>query len=995
MNTSGGSIENVPWQVNVYAFDVSKSNNSVLYCGTETGFLNKTVDNGENWQLLAKDYSFGGGITAISIDPLNDDIVYVSAKKQIHKTTDGGLSWTPLLPSDNLFYSDKIIIDQSNTNKVICAGTNGIQISNDGGINWATAWNFLTYDIHFNTNDPNKLYAITSVNDEFKLITSSDGGINFSEDATFPSNLSDESGALLAVTPNNQNFVYILMLSSNNTPLLYKGIANTSWELINTGQSDIFPLENWQGFYDLVFEVSPNDANIIFAGTSSLYKSVDGGANFDLIGGYGGNFKIHPDAQCMLLLDNQRAWLSTDGGLTYSTDNFSNVSNAYSKNKNIVGSEMWGFDQGWNEDIIVGGRYHNGNAVIADFYQSKSLSIGGAESPTGWLLKGKSRHAAFNDLGPGYILPSSVDSMPEGRFPFSKYPNMDEYGYQRGNMVFHPNYFETIYLGEGNSIWKSSDMGVTFELLNDFNDNVVGVNNRVRYLQISHSHPNIMYADIKNKGLYKSEDGGYTWQQKPTLTNGLNGGTSWQGRLQFDISPNNPNTLYACLQNGLWSNNIGKVFKSTDGGDSWEEWTANLTPYTKWIVVQSDSIGNDIVYLFTLNKNDNDGNCYIRRSNENEWTVYGQDYPVGTNPICVLPFYRDSKLRMAGTSGVWEISLDDQNFLPTIQPWTNSPLINCITDTIQLDDHSIINHQNCSWSWNIEPEPSYIQDANIRNPKVVLGAVGSYNITLSITKNGQTYSKTINQMITATECPSLENCNNPDFVNKENWELKYVDSEEINYPGYASMSFDNNSETIWHTKWSTGSDSYPHQLEVDMGDEFKIYEFTYQTRQDGENGRIKDFELYFSNDLNDFGEADTISQFINTSSPQTLIFNEPKVGRYFKLVALSEVNGNDWASAAEFYVKACFNTSHIDPIKLNSLKGFPVPTQGLFEVSLPSKEPFEYQLLNIDGQLVDKGMSTFGQQSIQLNLSNLSDGLYIIKLKDIQNRFYYVKAIKE
>ena len=56
---------------------------------------------------------------------------------------------------------------------------------------------------------------------------------------------------------------------------------------------------------------------------------------------------------------------------------------------------MWGFDQGWNEDVIVGGRYHNGNTAIADFYQPKALRMGGAESPTGWVMKGKSKHVAF------------------------------------------------------------------------------------------------------------------------------------------------------------------------------------------------------------------------------------------------------------------------------------------------------------------------------------------------------------------------------------------------------------------------------------------------------------------------------------------------------------------------------------------------------------------------------------------------------------------------
>ena len=155
-------------------------------------------------------------------------------------------------------------------------------------------------------------------------------------------------------------------------------------------------------------------------------------------------------------------------------------------------------------------------------------------------------------------------------------------------------------------IWETN-----FEFLHDFGK-------RVRYLQISFSSPEIIYADVVNEGLFKSEDGGYTWQQKPSLTDGSNGEASWGGKLQFAISPNDANTIYACLNNGTWSSDIGKVFKSTDGGDSWVDWTANLNPYCETLVVQPDEQGNDIVYLFTSSLNGQDANCYIRRYGEKQ-----------------------------------------------------------------------------------------------------------------------------------------------------------------------------------------------------------------------------------------------------------------------------------------------------------------------------------------------------------------------------------------
>ena len=128
------------------------------------------------------------------------------------------------------------------------------------------------------------------------------------------------SGGLIAVSPDAPDHLFALLLSSNDTPLIYKGdmIANT-WELIATGQTTAFPLNNWQGFYDLVFELSPIDSELMFAGTGQLFKSTNGGSSFSLTGGYGGNFAIHPDMQSMKILDNGTAWIATDGGFTYST----------------------------------------------------------------------------------------------------------------------------------------------------------------------------------------------------------------------------------------------------------------------------------------------------------------------------------------------------------------------------------------------------------------------------------------------------------------------------------------------------------------------------------------------------------------------------------------------------------------------------------------------------------------------------------------------------
>lgn len=995
LNESGSQTppDACPWQVNVYSFDVAASDNEVLYCGTETGFINKTSDKGETWQLIAPDYYFGGGVTAVAIHPTNEDIVYAAAGQQIHKTIDGGDTWTPLLPAGNVFHADRLKIDVNDPDIIAAASTSGVYISKDGGSSWTQSWNNPTYDVEFKTDNSDVLFAITKVNNNFSVIMSINGGLSFTPHTNFPDDIADESGGLLAVTPDNPDLLLAVMLSSDYTPYLYKGNLITDsweWELLATGQTDEFPMNNGQGYFDLVLEISPIDQYLIFAGTTTLYKSGNGGQQFYATGGYSGNFSIHPDIQDMKLLPNGKTWVSTDGGFSFTTDNFTSTSNYVALNNGLVGSAMWGFAQGWSEDIIVGGRYHNGNTAIADFYQPKALRMGGAESPTGWVIHGKSRHVAFNDLGNGWILPSTAEDKPEGRFLFTKYPNMDEYGGRRGNMVFHPNYYNTIFLGEGNSFWKSTDGGVIFDLIHDFND-------RVRYLQISYSNPDVLYADVVNKGLHQSTDGGMNWTLKPALTNGQNGTSYWKGRTFIAVSPDDENVVYCCLQNGSWSSDIGKVFKSFDGGDTWEDWTGSLSEYTKCLVIQPDINGDDLVYLFTNAKNDETAKVYYRNQEMNDWELFNTNYPAGMKVNLALPFFRDSKLRVAGNGGIWETPMHETDFHPIVNPWLEKSWVNCMTDTLSFEDHSIMNYEGASWSWEIIPEPAYIDNANIRNPKVVLGEEGTYSINFSVTLDGQTYSKYLENAITATTCPSIYDCNNPAELPKEDWELIYVDSEEINYPGLATMAFDNDPSTIWHTKWSTGSDPYPHEIQVALDTTYRLFEFQLLNRQNGPNGRIKQYELYISEDNLDWGEAVSEGEFTNTAAPQIITFENSIIGRYFKLVGLSEVNGNAWSSAAELGFVGCTDiTSSVQQAgTMEQLRAFPVPTNDVVNVSLPGGHTYDYKIVSLDGKLVENGIFNHAGNERQIDLKHFNQGVYFLLFSDELGISYRIKVVKK
>jgi hypothetical protein len=123
---------------------------------------------------------------------------------------------------------------------------------------------------------------------------------------------------------------------------------------------------------------------------------------------------------------------------------------------------------------------------------------------------------------------------------------------------------------EERGIFKSINGGLTWQKVL-FVSNQAGASDLVQ----SPVNPNILYASFwdrirnntesiiygPNAKVYKSEDGGDTWQQ---LTNGLPNGT--QGRTGLAISQQNPDKLYVLYVDSL--STTGSMYKTTNGGTS-------------------------------------------------------------------------------------------------------------------------------------------------------------------------------------------------------------------------------------------------------------------------------------------------------------------------------------------------------------------------------------------------------------------------------------------
>ncbi len=745
----------VSWQANIYCIDQSVSSPNVLYCGTESGGIFKTTDKGLNWTWASLSQPYRT-IDAIEIHPTNTDIVFAGDGKNIYRTIDGGTNWTTVYTLSGLGVND-ISINHNDPNVILAATDAGLYKSVDGGANWLQVYNETCWDIEQKPGNADVVYLLkTNVAgkrceffrsiDRAATFTLQDTGWYFSVDVN-----RNDAGARMTVTPADTNRIYCVLIgNSKQGDMNYIGVYRSTdggsrWSNPRGHDGAPYTTSDYclatyqetsgfdQGYYNLSIAASNTDADVVLVGCLSLSKSTDGGAVFEYVGGYHGNTDwLHPDQQDIKINGNDM-WLANDGGVAYSQDYFATLE---SRKNGIAASDFWGFGSGWNEDILVGGRYHNGNTGRNSNYPTgKYHRLGGAESPTGYVNPGNEK-CYFSDICTN-VLGEFYNEEAECAGNLSLYPNESYFDGESGDVEFHPYCYNTFYLGYENKIFRTTNGGASFDSL------FAATNNTTRpvlQIEVSRSNPNVIYAYVMISStvarLAKSDDGGQTWVVKnfPTGPNSMRAGA-------ISLSGTDANKLWVCF--GQQTNNNGKVYVTYDGGDNWTNLTTN-TLNNHYAVNLVHQLGtNSLVYLAT------DKAVFYRDSTMNDWQLFNAGLPVSAGSLLLKPFYKDSKLRLATYgNGIWETALV-QNSLPLAQPTVDKLQSFCPRDTFYFESYSVLNHTNATWLWNFSPAPLYVSSLTVRNPKVVFGNIGAYTATLTVTDgNGSTSTKTVSNLVT-------------------------------------------------------------------------------------------------------------------------------------------------------------------------------------------------------------------------------------------------------
>ncbi len=604
---SGG---NLSYPIKAIAIDPNNSN--VLYAGygiaggnefvthpwgyekDSLGQIYKSTDAGETWQLIntgANKIDTPAYIFEIAVNPNNSNMLFCTTEKGFHKSVDGGVNWTKKnngLPHDevrglavnpqnpNLIYASVI------TPPGVSPWQGGIYKSSDAGETWTSKSNGLMKnltlgdasspltsnypDIIVSPSNPNVLYTGDVIYGASGVYKSIDGGEHWTQTIVYQHpnwvnislNIFDGCNVVvfgLAMSSSNPNLVYF-----TTSMTVYKSEnGGSTWQKANhtelsstTVKSNGIENTNLQDI-----AVDPQNPNIFYFLYADiwLFKSSDGGKTFEKAGrtvnsNPGVPLTSRNDAR--LILDPQNPSIIYMSGYLgdYGPVAFVKSIDA-AKTWDVMGDGSTGFPDSGITSIAIDPTSPVDSRTI---YITSSKELGVFKSTDG----GRHWSAINNGLGP------------------------DLWAYK---IAIHPANPNILYLGTGNSFYKSVNAGATWT-----KSDSLDVLADVKTIIFNPQNPNIMYVaahmtwklernpPFKKGGIFKSTDGGLTWNNiNPSAwSNNPVSDQVWVDA--FAMDPTNPNILYMSNNDAPYYDNYSKctLYRTKDGGNTWEIINNNL-----------------------------------------------------------------------------------------------------------------------------------------------------------------------------------------------------------------------------------------------------------------------------------------------------------------------------------------------------------------------------------------------------------------------------------
>ncbi len=372
---------NIPGRIT--CIDVHPTDPNTFYAGSASGGVYKTDDLGATWTIVfGEDGTYSMG--SLAVDPNDGSTIWVGPGEPsnsidsyeadgIYKSVNGGVDWTNMLPL-NTARTGRIVVDPTNSLRVYVAvqgarfagdgPTRGLYRTEDGGSNWTqvlfvdnstgcvdvalhpTTGVVLAATWPFGSGATSRLYRSASHGDvgTFTEITNGTSGLPAS---------GDFSRIGVSIDPSSNTAYATIVGSDQKLHGLYRSNdLGVSWTQTNDG--DLVNTLGGFGWYFGQVRVAPGDPNTVYSLGVTLWKSTDGGSNWNNI-----TNQTHVDHHALFISpsDNDILYGGCDGGVNYSN----NGGDYWTVFTNMDNTQFYAITMDHNNpERILGGTQDNG-----------------------------------------------------------------------------------------------------------------------------------------------------------------------------------------------------------------------------------------------------------------------------------------------------------------------------------------------------------------------------------------------------------------------------------------------------------------------------------------------------------------------------------------------------------------------------------------------------------------------------------------------------------
>jgi photosystem II stability/assembly factor-like uncharacterized protein len=978
---------------------VDPYNSNIIYVGSPAGGIWKSTDAGQTYIPLT-DYLPQIGVSGITIDPTNTDILYIATGDDdynnalsvgIWKSTDAGANWqqTGLNPSNTPYRTSEIYINPSDANMLWVATSDGIFKSTDGGETWTNKQSGGFRDLKVKPSDPNIIYGTT----DDKFYKSTDAGETFTH---ITDGLPTSSGRLfIDITPANNNLVYMVASNTDNT---YQGIyksldsGTTFTQMENT--TNIF--ESSQSWYDLAIAVSNSNENEIYVGCLNVWKSSDGGDSFSKLNEWYSRTNSYTHADIHFIRSfNDGIFVGSDGGIFESTNagntftdltpglaisQFYRISVSKQNSNKIAGGLQdnggFGRDEQWSNyhggDGMEGVIDLNNDNIYYGFSQrGGSLNINTTSGQNG----GTAGYGPPSGEEGNWITPLSINKESELYAGYSSVYNFSSGNWTKVSDTFEAN-IEVLELDPINS----DIMYVSFS----YYDNVNG--------SIHHE-------------LHRSINHGVTFSLIQNLTNNIT---------SIEVNNNDNTIVYITTSGGS-----GKVYKSTDQGDNFIEITGTLPNVTKNIIKHQPFSPTNALYLGTSL------GVYRYDDLTNDWGLYETNLP--NTSVRDLSINTVDYNITAGTHGrgIWRSDLQAEALAPNdIQLVAVENLvsmqINCGAISPQLrvlnNGQNSINTIDITYSFDGANETPLIWNGTIASQATAVldlvditlaSGIHSLNVTTTINNDYFTHNNSteitfyVNETGETGVVNTFENSSDELIVVNEGgdvWQRGVPTGALLNtaasgtnvYGTNLSGNYENNLKGYLTSKCydltTLANPVLKFQMAFDLETNYDVAYVQYSTNQgvDWEIlGSSTDPNWYNSSAngcSNCVGGQWTGTDTNLTEYSYDLAAFSTQSNMIFRMVFHSDGYVNlEGVVIDDLLVDG--TTLDADNFQINQISVYPNPSKDVFYVKLNNSTPFDLRVTDITGKIVYTKKQINSGTPFPLQMEAYSSGVYFLQIE--------------